>query len=163
MNRKLGLASIRTLPDTDHVLRFVQYSFCEKDDSGEPIGFYPQAFMLKTQSDGTLEEYLSAGWVEFYDGDDHHGRVTAAITGFGDRDRPKVGAKARFALANVGRVRSACKSHSQSVRISHEPVPDFESHASIRQFSNASSELLDLLASDVWAAMHQPIKKAASK
>lgn len=156
------MADLKTIADEEHVLRFVQYSLCEKNDAGEPIGFYPQAFSLKVQPDGSLEEYLSAGWVEYYEGVDHPTRVKAAIAGFGKRERPKVGANARFALGNVGRIREACRSHSQTVRISHEPLPNFESHASIRQFNSASSELLDLLAADAWAEMHKPIKKGGS-
>lgn len=141
-------------------MRFVPYSLCEKDDAGNPVGFLPQAFALKVK-DGVLEDYLSAAWVEYFEADDHPARVTATIVAFQTQPRPKVGAKARLAVGNVGALRGTCKQHNQTVRISHEPVAEFDSHASIRQFSNASFELLELLASDTWSAMHAPLPPTA--
>ena len=137
-------------------MRFVPYSLCEKDDAGNPVGFLPQAFELKVK-DGKLEEYLSAAWVEYFDADDRDGQINATIVAFKTQPRPRVGAKARFAVGLVGHIRSACKQYNQTVRISHEPEPDFESHASVRQFSSASLELLDLLARNAWSEMHFPV------
>ena len=156
MGRKSGLAELKTLPDEHHVMRFVPYSLCEKDDAGNPIGFLPQAFELK-EKDGRREEYLSAAWVEFFEAGDHERRIQATILAFKTQPRPRVGAKARLAVGNVGRVRAACKQHNQTVRNSHEPVPEFDSHVSVRQFNSASLELLELLASEAWSTMYAPL------
>ena len=154
------MAELTTLADSDHIMRFVPYARCEKDDAGNPIGFLPQAFELKVK-DGELEEYLSAAWIEYFEASDRDGRIAATINAFKSQPRPHVGAKARFAVGNVGRIRGACKKYNQTVRISHEPVEDFESHASVRQFNSATLELLELLANEAWPALHKPFEPRA--
>jgi hypothetical protein len=145
------LAEVKTLPDKHHVMRYVPYARCEKDEQDNIIGFLPQAFELREG-----EDYLSAAWVEYFEKPDHGTRVEATIFAFREQPRPKVGAKSRFAVGNCGKIKAACKRHNQRVRISHEPVDGFDSHASLRQFKSSSLELLELLATDTWAEMYLP-------
>jgi len=145
------LAKVTTLADEHHILRFVPYARCEKDANDNVIGFLPEAFELREG-----EEYLSAAWLEYFDAADRAGRCAEAMIALKAQPAPKVGAKARFALGNVGEIRGACREHRQSVRISHEPVTDFDSHASVRQFQGASLELLALLATNTWSEMLLP-------
>lgn len=142
------MAKVETLADEHHILRHVAPARLRKDAAGKVLGVFYQAFELRPG-----EDYLSAAWVEFFGLDDNAANVAAAITDF--KKNLKVKPTHRFVRGNVGVIREACKAHSQRVRISHEPVPNFDSHASVRQINTDGSELLELLAEEAWAELQE--------
>jgi len=125
-------------------MRHVQPARLRKDADDQVIGFLAQAFERRAD-----EDYLSAAWVEYAARPTFPENIAATVIAF--QANRKVRASHRFA---VGKIREACLGHGQKVRISHEPLEDFEAHASIRQFNTDASELLELLAEETWAEMH---------
>jgi hypothetical protein len=140
------LAKVETLADEQSILRHVAPARLRKDEDGKVVGVFLQAFELRPK-----EDYLSAAWVEYFQLGDDAANVAAAVEEF--KKNLKIKPTHRFVRGNVGRIREACNTYNQKVRISHEPLANFDSHASVRQISTDSSELLELLAEEAWAEL----------
>ena len=131
-------------------MRHVTPARLRKDENGNVLGFIGPAFRLREG-----EEYLSAAWIEHAATHSREADIAATVEAFkasGLTVRPSH----RFAVGNVGRIREACATHRQKVRISHEPEHLFDAHASVRQFNSDNDELLELLAEEAWAEMCYP-------
>lgn len=144
------MAKVETLADEQTILRHVAPARLRKDEDGKVVGVLLQAFELRPG-----EDYLSCAWVEYFHLDDDATNVAAAIEEF--KNNLKIRPTHRFVRGSVGNIREACKIHGQRVRISHEPLPNFDSHASIRQISTDNSELLELLAEEAWAELQDVV------
>jgi hypothetical protein len=131
-------------------MRHVPAARLRKDEDDNVIGFNPQAFELRADEDD-----LSAAWVEFAKGATHEENIAATLAAFSSAI--KVRKSARFALGNVGVIRAMFLNHKQKARISHEPLDNFEAHATVRQVTTDDQELLELLATEAWAEMHSPL------
>ncbi len=101
-----------SLPDADHVMRYVPRKLQELDDDGNVVGFYPGAFAHR---DG--EEYLSVNWLEYYE-QTHASNVTACKAGL---QTVLKGAKSMFGVGQVGRVKELSQYNGKPVRIVHYP------------------------------------------
>jgi hypothetical protein len=149
MRPAIGGVPSANIPDADHVLRHVPKRAIEwdPDDLDRAVGVLYLAFELRPG-----ENSLSCGWVEH---PAHKGgfdeKVKATKLAF--QSALKLRKSHRFALGNVGNIKKACLDHGVKVRVLHEPEPDFDCHASIRQFQDHNRALLDLLASEAWAEM----------
>jgi hypothetical protein len=136
--------AIKSLPDADHVVRHVNSQLVERD--GDVIlGILPQAFMLRKR-----EEYLSASWLEFYDGSRDE-KIKQVIAGVSKARQVK--ASHAFALGIVEEVKAACASFEMKIRILHEPSKDNPNpaYAAVRRYQSDDMQLLELLASEVWS------------
>ena len=108
------------LPDADHVARYCKPSTI--DESGLPMA---SAFAMRHG-----EDHLSVNWLEYFDS-----RTGVAIY----RVREALAAKSfrlgqggRFALQNVGTIKTAVKRHlGRSLHINHLPSKDDPSHAGV--------------------------------
>lgn len=128
-------------------MRHVQPRALRRNEGGEVVGFLYTAFQMRED-----EDYLSAAWVEYGEKATHAANLSATIAAF--QANRTIRPSHKFAVGNVGRIRSACAEHRQRVRISHEPIDDFDAHASVRQYNDKADELLELLAEEAWAEMH---------
>jgi hypothetical protein len=135
------MASV-SLPDDDHVVRHIPNQLLEFDSDDKVIGCLPQAFELRRD-----EEYLSARWLEFFDGTDEES--LAAVACCISRTR-KVNGSQGFAIGQVSAVKEACASFDQKVRILHEPDDDAPSYAAVRRYKSEPEQLLALLAGAAW-------------
>ncbi len=135
---------IKSLPDEDSVLRHVNSQLMERDGNDVVVGVYPQAFMLRPG-----EEYLSASWLEFFDGTRRE-RLVASIAAAAKARTVK--ASHGFAIGNVGAVKDACAGFGQKIRVLHEPdgQPN-PAYVAVRRFRSDDMQLLDLLASQAWS------------
>ena len=131
-------------------MRHVASNRLRKDEEGRVLGVLPQAFRIR----GDSEDHLSAAWVEHANCATMAENADATILAF--KAKRVVRNSHRFAVGNIGRIKEACLNFGQRVRVSHEPVPGFWAHASVRQFNSESDELLDLLAQDAWAELFSP-------
>ncbi|MCY0149850.1 hypothetical protein OEG84_19635 [Hoeflea sp. G2-23] len=126
------------------MLRYVGWSHLRKDDDQNVLGVLPSAFYLRDE-----ENYLSVTWCEYFDGlpDESLRCAIEAIRG-----SIRVGGKARFALANVGSIKSTMENEAGvKLRIEHLPEEDNPAHAAVKRWPNENFDLLELIASDAWA------------
>jgi hypothetical protein len=140
----------KSVPDEDHVVRFVPYAKLRKNDEGQVIGVLGEAFRLRVD-----EDYLSSSWLEFFDGNTDQRLIEVKVA---QSKTHTVGAKSGFSIGNVLKIKNACRDYGLKIRIEHEPTTENESHAAIRQFRSSDDELLDLLASEVWAELYEASK-----
>lgn len=110
------------LPIDDHVMRHVSLNCQERDENGNVIGFYPQAFAHK---DG--EDYLSLIWLEYF-GDNHSDNVTAGIE---QLKAVRKGKKAMFGVAQVGPVKALAMDDSKPVRLVYYPSNHNKAHSAL--------------------------------
>ena len=136
--------AIKSLSNTDHVVRHVNSQLVERDGD-TLLEVLPQAFMLRKG-----EEYLSASWLEFYAGSRDE-RITQVIAGVAKARQVK--ASYAFALGNVEDVKEACASFRMKIRILHEPSKDNPNPAytAVRRYQSDDIQLLELLASEAWS------------
>lgn len=140
--------AIKPLEDDHHVVRHVPPARLRRDEDDNVIGFNPQAFELNRAKD---EEYLSAAWLEYYGHETRELDLAAVVDDF--RKVKQIKPSHRFAVGNVKIIKDACANWGQQVRVSHEPVDDFDSHASVRRFNSDNYEMLEMLAAEAWAEM----------
>lgn len=142
--------TVKPLHNEHRLVRHVKKRQLARDPNDDSIvlGFLADAFRLRAN-----DTSLSAAWPEFYAGGPE-AQVRAAIDHF--KSVMSVRPNDRFAVGEVGVIKSACASFGLAVRIVHEPVAGHDAHAAVRRFKDDNSELLDLLASDAWAEMALP-------
>jgi len=133
------------LNDDERVVRFVPWAKLRKDEDDNVLGALPSAFALRDD-----EEYLSVTWCEYFAGTANE-QTRCAIEAI--RGSMKVGAKARFALGEVGAIRQRAEGrpNAKKLRIIHEPEPDNAAHSAIRHWTRDDDELLELLAEAEWS------------
>jgi len=137
---------ITYLPLEDHVIRYVPWARLRKDEHDNVVGVLGVAFKLRKD-----EEYLSATWVEFFQG--AHGERVAAAVKIIRASEIKVKPRSGFAVGNVGRVKEVCLADKEKhkIRIIHEPADDNEAHTALRGWPRENDPLLELIAEDVWS------------
>lgn len=135
--------AVSNIPEEHHLLRYVSANKLRRDEDDNVLGCTFEAFRLREQ-----EQYLSAAWVEFFDGErDHQVRQAADSIGA----TIKVTRRSGFALGNVGRIKGTCAAAKAKVRILHEPNDANPAYATVRQIPRDDIQLLELLASEAWA------------
>jgi hypothetical protein len=138
--------AITYLPDKDHVVRYVPWARLRKDEDNNVIGLLGAAFRLREG-----EEYLSATWVEFFEGEreENLGCAVRAIRASDIDVRPQSG----FAVGNVALIKARCLADKNrlKIRIIHEKADDNPAHAALRLWPRDNELLLELLAETDWA------------
>lgn len=135
--------SVKPLPETDHVIRYVRKRLLRRDGDGNVVGVLPQAFELREG-----ETYLSVTWLEFYDESYELGLSKSAAAMRSDLTIKK---KDGFTTGNVGRLKSVCSNSNTRVRILHEPnLPNNPGHSALRGLQKADDLLRDEIAGDVF-------------
>jgi len=133
------------VPDDHHVARYVGGTKLKED--GTVSG---AAFSLRVGKD----EYLSVNWLEFLDARDR-GRQLAALRQALSSRGHRVGATARFAVLNVGKLIAHVRERSDTRRplwVQHEPflkqdvAYDDPSHAGVYGYSPEEDAIADLIA-----------------
>ena len=129
------------LPDGDHMVRHVPFHHLIRQ---KLVGIFPQTFELREG-----EAYLSASWLEHFDGTKQErlkataAAMSAARTILADHG---------FTVGNVGEVKDACDLHDVRIRVLHEPKGNPNpAYTAVRQFRSDNLELLELLAAEAWA------------
>jgi hypothetical protein len=118
-----------------------------RDDEDHVIGCFPQAFELRPG-----EHYLSASWLEYFDGVD-----TACLAGIvraiseTRTIRPRHG----LAVGLVSKIKEACSDFGSRVRIVSEPKKGNPSYTTVRGYRSDEIELLELLAQDAWSQVYE--------
>jgi hypothetical protein len=126
------------LPDDNHVIRYVSPNRLIKDDDGNVLGVFPQAFALRPN-----EEAPSVNWLEHFEGD-YDARIKQTVHEL--RAAISVKGKSAFGVAVVGNIKEICKKNGTAVRIVYDPRKSIESHAEIRNFPRDDLSLLEDLA-----------------
>jgi hypothetical protein len=134
------------LPDEHHVVRYVPWARLRKDENDNVIGVLGAAFRLRED-----EEYLSATWAEFSEGERPECIVSAVK--IIRASALQVTTRSGFAVGNVGRVKAVCLSDQKRhrIRVSHEAEDDNRAHVALRGWPRDNEPLLDLLAEDAWS------------
>lgn len=151
MIRTSGLImSGRTVPDSDHLVRYVQWARLRKDENDVVLGVLGAAFSLRPG-----EPYLSATWAEHSNPRGSPAeQINAAIRII--RGDMKVSPKSGFAIGQVAAIKEATKSAlGRAVSVVHEPEPSNQSHVALKGWPNSDSEriasLFETLATEAWA------------
>lgn len=134
------------IAESEHVARF-----CSPKTVSDGV-VQPAAFMLRHD-----EEELSVNWLEFLQLPDRSDQIQQlkaifSTKGFG------IGANARFAVLNVGRIVETVRRDSEDFReltVTHQPEINDESHAEIvglRENDEAIAELVAQLVEESYPA-----------
>jgi hypothetical protein len=136
------------VPDNHHIARYIGGTKIK--DDGTVSG---AAFTLRAGKD----DYLSVNWLEFLDAHDRSRQLAALRQAFSFRGH-RVGATARFAVLNVGKLIAHVRERSdtrRSLRVQHEPLfkkdvgYDDASHAGVHGYSPEEDAIADLIAQSV--------------
>lgn len=142
----MAKASVSPVPDNDDILRYVSPNRIRRDEESKPIGVLYAAFQLRSG-----EQYLSAGWLDYYSGARPE-RLRAAAAAY-DASPLCIKPSGGFAIGRVGSIKDAGKAFGQSFRIVHEPSRGLGSYVAVRQYRDDERELLELLANEAWAEL----------
>jgi hypothetical protein len=130
------------LPLEDHIIRIIPPARLRRDADNNVIGILSEAFRLRDK-----EEYLSATWLEFFDGDLHAAVHVIRACKF------EVRKSSGFAIGNVDVIIKACASRNHAIRIVHEPTDENEGHAAVRRFPRDDILLEEALAESAWSEL----------
>lgn len=134
----------KTIPSDNHIIRYVPWSRLRKNEDDEVIGILGEAFKRRENEKG-----LSTTWLEYFPGE-REDQTIAAIKAI-RASRLIVTPKSGFAFGKVGDIQSACiKRSTNKIRIIHTPSNDNKAHADVIALPREDSELLELLATEVW-------------
>ena len=142
----------KTIPDQDHVVRYVPISRQARDENGDLMG---NGLLWSALQQKKNEDFVSVNWLEY------HGKARGNALSQAEslklvRDDlagvfpPKSRTKALLAIGNVGKIKRACAEAGNVVRVTHEPTGNNPSHAGIRRLPTDEDALLDLLAAEVF-------------
>lgn len=144
---KVGLAvPSKYIPNEHYLMRYVPYSKIARDENDEPVGLLPDAFKMRPG-----ESYLSATWVDYFDGS-HQEAVADAVRCI-RQSSLTVGAKAGFALGLVREISECCRARSRAIRIIHEPEDDNAAHVALRQWPVDDDELFHEMSVASWSRL----------
>ena len=131
------------VPDADHVARRVSRTKQFRDADDKLLGCLPAAFELRPD-----EEFLSATWLDFFDGVRHEQIAKAISSTAGGSKLPKSTA---FVIGNVGKIKQACETGGVRIRVINEPDGKNDAHVALRQWPRDNQELLAIIAADAWS------------
>ncbi len=135
-----------SLPDADHVVRYVPWTRLLRDEDDKVLGLLLQAFQLR---DG--ESSLSVNWLEYLNSDKST-NLAECVKAF--RRVYKCGTKSGYAVASVGNVKAVFVRKQRVVRIVYEPSPNNKAHSAIHAKINDDLALLDELGGEFYKEFH---------
>ncbi len=129
------------IPASDHVVHYC--SFTQLDDEGNPSGV---AFRLKVR-DGTLEDYLSVDWLEYFEEEPQTAKIEALRNVL--RNFLNLGAQAKLAVLKVETLIKTVSEQipGRALTVQHEPLPQRECHSGIYGLGEDDDVVADLIAS----------------
>jgi hypothetical protein len=136
------------IPPEHTLVRYVPWSKLRRDGENDDavIGVLATAFVLRAS-----EEYLSATWLQFFNGD-RPTMVRSAVNAI-RASSIDVRTKSGFALGMVRVISDACEKHGASIRVIHEREDDNEAHVAVRRWPRENADLFDLMADEAWAEL----------
>lgn len=148
-----SVLSKQTIPDGDHMMRFVPYKQQQRDpDTDEFMGILGTAFSVRESDKGGL----SLTWLEHY-GPHERSTVEMAASAFRDTLREKkLGGKSYFAVGLAGLTRTTAAQYDKQIRIVHAPDGPNTGHVELHRFSDEDRRLLDALSLEVYVD-HIPV------
>ena len=135
-----------SLPEQDHIMRYVPRSRLRRDEDGNVLGILPQAFAHR---DG--EEFLSVNWLEHFKQD-----RTSNLSRCVDAQRATldVGKNCVYAVAVVEKVKQVCASKQKTVRIVYQPTKGNVAHSALHVRHNEDLNIMSDLALEFEKEMH---------
>lgn len=134
-----------SLPDGDHVVRYVAWNRLRRDGDDNVLGVLPQAFSLR---DG--ENSLSVNWLEYYESD-RSTNLTECVKAF--RNIFSRGKKSGYAVANVFNVKAVFLREQRPIKIVYEPTQN-KAHSAIYAKIDDDLALLEELGSEFYKEFH---------
>ena len=131
----------KPIPENHHVVRHCPRNRTIRQD-GKIVGVIPRLFELRTHRN---EQYLSACYFEYFDGD-----VGTRMRNCLDATPREIDDRDCMVLMNVGRTKAIAKENNHAVRILHETAhPSNPAYARIRGVPfDPSSAILTILADE---------------
>ena len=124
-------------------MRYVPYSKTRRDETtDDPIGFLPQAFMLKPGGD-----HLSVNWLEFFE-ETSSGNELSSVNIF--KATMQIGPRSAFGVASINKLKSVCEIQDVKVRVAYWPEDDNKSHSAILRIPQDNLALLESIAIDAF-------------
>ena len=148
----MALKKNDSIPDDNHILRYVSPSRLRKDEDDKVIGILGEAFKRREGEDN-----LSANWLEYFPGS-HDEQVTDTIKEI--RKHIVVKPRAGFAIGKVGDIKAVCADkRGRKIHVVSYPTQKKtldgksyknESHVAVKSLPADDMELLELLATEAW-------------
>jgi hypothetical protein len=139
-----------SLPEQDHIMRYVPRSRLRRDEDGNVLGILPQAFAHR---DG--EEFLSVNWLEHFK-QDKTSNLCRCIAA--QRATLDVGKNCVYAVAVVEKVKQVCASKQKAVRIVYQPTKSNAAHSALQVRHNEDLNIMSDLALEFEKEMHSNSK-----
>ena len=138
--------AITYVPPDDQLARAVPWTRLRRDEDDNVIGVQAATFRLRKD-----EAYLSAAWLEYFDGSRQE-RIVSLVTEF-RRSNMKPTVKSGFALGQNERIKDACAARNHRVRVIHEPTEDNVAHVAVRRWPVEDDLLCEQMAREVWSEL----------
>ncbi len=135
-----------SLPEQDHIMRYVPPSRLRRDEDGNVLGILPQAFAHR---DG--EEFLSVNWLEHFK-QDKTSNLRACVDA--QRATLDVGKNCVYAVAVVDKVKVLCLKKQKPVRIVYQPEKGNLAHSALHVQHNEDLNVMSDLAIEFEKEMH---------
>jgi hypothetical protein len=129
--------SSKPLPPDNHIARWVKPTLILRDDGGNPIGIYPDAFGIRPED----ENVMSVSWVEYW-----HGTRSNQLRQVAENPGLTIRASHAYAILQVGECADICATYGDGVRILHEPEISNASHSGVHRYPLNNAALFAALA-----------------
>jgi hypothetical protein len=135
-----------SLPEQDHIMRYVPRSRLRRDEDDNVLGILPQAFANRNG-----EEFLSVNWLEYFKQD-----KTSNLRGCVDAQRATldVGRNCVYAVAVVDKVKLVCLKKQKPVRVVYQPTKNNLAHSALHVQHNEDLNVMSELAFEFEKEMH---------
>ena len=136
----------KSLPGSDHIMRYVPPARLRRDQDGNVLGILPHAFSYRNGEDA-----LSVNWLEWFKKD-----KASNLRNCVDAQRAALGVAKNcvFAVAVVGRVEQVCMKKQKAVKIVYQPTKGNPSHSTVRVQHNEDLNVMSDLAFEFENEMH---------
>lgn len=131
------------VPPEHSLVRYVPFTRLRRDDNDNVLGVLAEAFVLRPD-----EEYLSATWLEYFDGE-RQAQIVAAVQTIRS-SRLAVKPRSGFAIGNVHGIAAGCGKCGCKIRVCHEPEDDNQAHTAVRRWPRENRDLFELMADEAW-------------
>ena len=136
----------KSLPGSDHIMRYVPPARLRRDEDGNVLGILPQAFAHRND-----EDFLSVNWLEHFKKD-----KASNLRDCVDAQRAALGVAKNcvFAVAVVGRVEQVCMKKQKAVKIVYQPTKGNVAHSALHVQHNDDLNVMSDLALEFEKEMH---------
>ena len=143
-----------SLPDQDHVTRWIKPRFVGKNDdgsvivdkAGRPSMIFPHAFEMRED-----EESLSITWLEHFGGTLGIQLPLAADAVRTTTQSGTLKDKSGFAIGLVSHIKEAGSKHGAKLRVIEDPINGNSGHSEVRRYPRSADLLYSELAGDTFS------------